>query len=107
MCILIVGVNKWRVRRVQFNFVLDEDIVQHIANIECSISCEDLYGSCWAISYITVAGISGISGTVKPLMEEVLVGLLLGDGWLEKQKVNARLIFEQSHLRKEFFFFIF
>ena len=37
-------------------------------------------------------------------LEEVLVGMLLGDAWLEKQKVNARFRFEQSHIRTEFFF---
>jgi LAGLIDADG DNA endonuclease family len=43
----------------------------------------------------------------KPLLEEVLVGVLLGDGWLEKQKINARFRFEQSHVRSEFFFHLF
>jgi hypothetical protein len=33
----------------------------------------------------------------NPLLEEVIVGIMLGDGWMEKQKVNARLRFEQSH----------
>ena len=40
-------------------------------------------------------------------LEEVLVGMLLGDAWLEKQKVNARFRFEQSHIRTEFFFDVF
>lgn len=40
-------------------------------------------------------------------VEEILVGILLGDGWLEKQKVNARFRFEQSHIRTEFFFDVF
>ena len=33
--------------------------------------------------------------------------MILGDAWLEKQKVNARFRFEQSHLRTEFFFEVF
>lgn len=39
--------------------------------------------------------------------EEVLIGILLGDGWLEKAKVNARFRFEQSHIRTDFFFQVF
>lgn len=31
----------------------------------------------------------------------------MGDAWLEKQKVNARLRFEQSHIRTDFFFYVF
>lgn len=38
------------------------------------------------------------------MFKSILVGSLLGDGWLEKQKVNARFRFEQSHIRTEFFF---
>lgn len=41
------------------------------------------------------------------LIEEVLIGILLGDGWLEKAKVNARFRFEQSHIRTDFFFQVF
>lgn len=41
---------------------------------------------------------------LSPLVKEILVGSLLGDAWLEKPKVNARLRFEQSNSRKEFFF---
>lgn len=40
-------------------------------------------------------------------IEEILIGLILGDAWLEKAKVNARLRFEQSHIRTEFFFHVF
>lgn len=36
-------------------------------------------------------------------MQNVIVGLLLGDGWLEKSKVNARFRFEQSYKHTEFF----
>jgi len=38
------------------------------------------------------------------MFKSVLVGSLLGDGWLEKQKVNARFRFEQSYKRTEFLF---
>ena len=41
------------------------------------------------------------------LIEEILIGILLGDAWLEKAKVNARLRFEQSHIRADFFFHVF
>lgn len=44
---------------------------------------------------------------LSPLAKEALVGSLLGDGWLEKQKVNARFRFEQSDSRKEFFFHLY
>ena len=37
---------------------------------------------------------------LSPLVNEILVGSLLGDAWLEKPKVNARLRFEQSNSRK-------
>lgn len=40
----------------------------------------------------------------NPYMQSVIVGLLLGDAWLEKSNVNARFRFEQSHIRTEFFF---
>ena len=45
-------------------------------------------------------------------MQSVIVGLLLGDAWLEKRKINGRFRFEQSHIHTEFFmdvykFFIF
>ena len=40
-------------------------------------------------------------------VEGVLIGILWGDGWLEKAKVNARLRFEQSHIRTDFFFQVF
>lgn len=40
-------------------------------------------------------------------LEEILVGIILGDAWLEKQKTNARLRFEQSHIRTDFFFMFF
>jgi hypothetical protein len=36
-------------------------------------------------------------------MQSIIVGLLLGDAWLEKAKINARFRFEQSHIRTEFF----
>lgn len=36
-------------------------------------------------------------------MRSIIVGLLLGDAWLEKSKVNARFRFEQSHKNTEFF----
>jgi LAGLIDADG DNA endonuclease family len=39
----------------------------------------------------------------NPNMQSVIVGLLLGDAWLEKTKINARFRFEQSHIRTEFF----
>lgn len=39
----------------------------------------------------------------NPTMQSIIVGLLLGDAWLEKSKVNARFRFEQSHTRTEFF----
>lgn len=32
---------------------------------------------------------------------------MLGDGWIEKPKVNARFRFEQSHTRKDFFFYLY
>lgn len=41
------------------------------------------------------------------VLGRVIVGTVLGDAWLEKQKVNARFRFEQSHIRTEFFFFLF
>lgn len=41
------------------------------------------------------------------ILGRVIVGTVLGDAWLEKQKVNARFRFEQSHIRTEFFFFLF
>ena len=44
---------------------------------------------------------------LSPLVNEILVGSLLGDAWLEKPKVNARLRFEQSNSRKEFFFYFY
>ena len=44
---------------------------------------------------------------IDPLLREIIVGLLLGDGWLEKQKVNARLRFEQGDVHKEFLFFVY
>ncbi len=44
---------------------------------------------------------------ISPLLGEVIVGAILGDAWLEKQKINARFRFEQSHLRKDFFFSLF
>lgn len=44
---------------------------------------------------------------ISPVLKEVVVGSILGDGWLEKQKINARFRFEQSHIRKEFFFYLF
>jgi len=37
-------------------------------------------------------------------IDEIIVGMVLGDAWLEKQKTNARFRFEQSHIRTEFFF---
>jgi len=40
-------------------------------------------------------------------IEQVLTGMLLGDGWLELSKINARLRFEQSHIHSEYFFFSF
>lgn len=36
------------------------------------------------------------------LDEEVLIGIILGDAWLERKR-NARLRFEQSYIRTEFF----
>lgn len=36
-------------------------------------------------------------------MQSIIVGLLLGDAWLEKSKINARFRFEQSHKKTEFF----
>ena len=44
---------------------------------------------------------------LSPLVKENLVGCLLGDGWLDKPKINARFRFEQSNLRKEFFFHLY
>lgn len=44
---------------------------------------------------------------LNSLLKEILVGVLLGDGWLDKQKVNARFRFEQSDLHKEFFFYLY
>lgn len=37
----------------------------------------------------------------KVLDEEVLIGIILGDAWLERRRM-ARLRFEQSHIRTEF-----
>ena len=42
--------------------------------------------------------------SINPMFKSILVGSLLGDGWLEKQKVNARFRFEQSYIRTDFFF---
>lgn len=45
--------------------------------------------------------------TVACKEKGVIVGLLLGDAWLEKKKgkrTNARFRFEQSHIRTPFFF---
>nr|QNH92712.1 hypothetical protein [Wolfiporia cocos] len=44
---------------------------------------------------------------LNSFIKNVLIGILLGDGWLEKQKVNARLRFEQSDIHKEFFFYVY
>ena len=44
---------------------------------------------------------------LNPLLKEILVGCLLGDGWLDKPKLNARFRFEQSNKRKEFFFHLY
>jgi hypothetical protein len=41
------------------------------------------------------------------LLKDILVGVLLGDGWLEQPKVNARFRFEQSDARKDFFFHLY
>lgn len=38
------------------------------------------------------------------LRREIMVGLLLGDGWLEKKKINARFRLEQSDAHKGFLF---
>ena len=40
-------------------------------------------------------------------IEEVLVGLLLSDGWLEKSHVNARFRLELSDKSNEFFFSVY
>lgn len=40
-------------------------------------------------------------------MKEVLVGVILSDGWIEKPKVNARFRFEQTGVRKDFFFHLY
>ena len=58
----------------------------------------------WSFSTVTLGSMALGS---NPLLEEVIVGIMLGDGWMEKQKVNARLRFEQSHVRTEFFFYLF
>jgi hypothetical protein len=39
-------------------------------------------------------------------IDQVLIGLLLGDSWLELPKVNARLRYEQSEIHSEYFFFV-
>lgn len=39
-------------------------------------------------------------------LKEILIGLLLGDGWLKKQKVNARFRLEQGDIHKELFFLV-
>jgi len=49
----------------------------------------------------------GYSPDFTPILKEILVGLLLGDGWLEKQKINARFRFEQGDIHKEFFFYVY
>lgn len=41
------------------------------------------------------------------IIEEILVGLCLGDGWLEVKKKNARFRFEQSQLHEDYFFYVF
>lgn len=45
-----------------------------------------------------------ISSSLDPMFTGALIGSLLGDGWLEKQKINARFRFKQSNIRTEFFF---
>lgn len=40
------------------------------------------------------------------ILEEVIIGIVLGDAWLEKAKVNGRLRFEQSDIRTDFFFHV-
>ena len=55
----------------------------------------------------TNAGVLFKNTEEPDIIDSILVGLILGDSWLEKQKINARLRFEQSHLRTEFFFDVF
>ncbi len=40
------------------------------------------------------------------ILEEVIVGIVLGDARLEKAKVKGRLRFEQSDIRTDFFFHV-
>ena len=47
------------------------------------------------------------SPELEPLLKDILVGVILGDGWIEKPKVNARFRFEQSDLRRDFFFHLY
>ncbi len=47
------------------------------------------------------------SPELEPLLKDILVGVILGDGWIEKPKVNARFRFEQSDLRRNFFFHLY
>jgi len=54
-----------------------------------------------------VKGINNNDSGLEPLLKDILVGVLLGDGWLEKPKVNARFRFEQSDERKDFFFHLY
>jgi hypothetical protein len=39
----------------------------------------------------------------NPYMQSIIVGLLLGDAWLELARKEARFRFEQSYIRTDFF----
>ena len=41
------------------------------------------------------------------LDEDVLIGIMLGDAWIENRKKNGRLRFEQSHIRTEIFYYVY
>lgn len=44
---------------------------------------------------------------LDPFMKEVLVGVILSDGWIEKPKVNARFRFEQTSKHIDLFFHLY
>jgi len=43
---------------------------------------------------------------IETKIDQIIIGLLLGDGRIEKQKINynGRLCFEQSHIHKDYLF---
>lgn len=64
-------------------------------------------GSCYVRRFFTTSTYNNSPSNLNPLLKDILVGCLLGDGWLDKQKLNARFRFEQSNKRKEFSFHLY